>query len=152
MECFIICKCLQTKVSEPETTVSLRSVLKYRLHAVLQRAEANTVKSSDHLVITFYRFHIFDTNCGNTGAAYIFDNELPFQGGINCLNLHVTECISSRKFQFYRKDIYMNKFFLNPATADPSVIIFGILCDFFCNLCKFQSEKCRCILRTPYRV
>ena len=46
----------------------------------------------------------------------------------------------------------MHKFFLDPATADPSVVVFGIFCHFFCNLTEFQSEKGRGILRTTHRI
>ena len=45
----------------------------------------------------------------------------------------------------------MDKFFLDPAPADPSVIICGVLCHFLCDFSKFQPEKCRCILRTSHR-
>ena len=46
----------------------------------------------------------------------------------------------------------MDEFFLDPATADPSIIICGILSHLFCDLTKFQSEKCRCILRASHRI
>ena len=46
----------------------------------------------------------------------------------------------------------MDEFFLDPATADPAVIICGILSHLFCDLPEFQSEKCRCILRASHRI
>jgi len=118
----------------------------------VQGTKADPVQFTDYFVITLYRFHILHANSRNTGAVHIFYYHLPFQRSIDCLDFHIAERISSWEFQFRRKYIDMDKFFLNPATTDPSIIICGILCHFFCDLTEFQSEKRRCILRTSYGI
>ena len=121
-------------------------------HAVLQGTKTDTIQSADHFILTFHRLHIFHSDRRNTGTEYIFHYHLPFHGSVYSFDLHITEGISSRKLQFCRKNIDMDKFFLYPASADPSVIVCRILGHLLGDLSELQSKKCRCVLRTSYRI
>ena len=150
-ECFIVCQSLQSQISKPQTAVSLRSVLKNILHAVMKGTKTDTVQFLHHLILSLNRFYIRHAYGGNAAAYNVLHYQLPFHGSINGFNLQITESISSWKYQCCRKYINVEPFLLNPSTADPSIIILGFLSHLFCDFAEFQFEKCRCILRTSHR-
>ena len=150
-EGFIICQSLQSQVAKPQTTVSLRTILKNILHTVLQCTKADTVKFLHHLILSLNRFHIIQADRRDAAAYNILYYQLPFHGCINRLDLKIAERISSGKYQCCRKYIDMEPLLLDPSAADPSVILFRFLSHFLCDLAEFQFKKCRCILRASNR-